>query len=61
MDVQKLWEPEISPLLQCMLQFLNNLWWLYIFSKYIEEIDITYVGPSEKFQYLFLDLWKSFF
>ena len=35
MDVQKLSGPEISQFLPCMLQFLDNLLWLFIFSIYI--------------------------
>ena len=38
-DVQKLYRPEILQFLPCMQQFLDNLWWLFIFSSYIEEID----------------------
>ena len=37
--VQKLYGPEISLFLPCMLQFLDNLWRLFIFSNYILEID----------------------
>ena len=38
-DVQKLLGPEISQFLPCMLQFLDNLWRLIIFSNYIGEIN----------------------
>ena len=38
-DVQKLYRPEIPHFLPCMLQFLGNLWRLFIFSYYIGEID----------------------
>ena len=38
-NVQKLHEPEISQFLQCMLQFLDNLWRLSIFSSYKGKID----------------------
>ena len=31
--------PEISQFFPCMLQFLGNLWWLFIFSNYIVEVD----------------------
>ena len=37
--VQKLCGPEISRFLPCILQFLDNLWWLFIFSNYTWEID----------------------
>ena len=37
--VQKLCGPEISRFLPCVLQFLDNLWWLFIFSNYTWEID----------------------
>ena len=37
--VQKLYGPEISQFLPCMLQFLDNLWRVSIFSNYIGEID----------------------
>ena len=39
MGVQKLYGPEISRFLPCMLQFLDNLRRLFIFSKYIRGID----------------------
>ena len=58
-DVQKLYGPEILRFLPCMIQFLNNLWWLFIFSNYIGEIDqftldlqeglILNAGNSERF------------
>ena len=39
-DVQKLFGPEISQFLPGMLQCLDNLWRLFIFSNYyIREID----------------------
>ena len=37
--VQKLCGPEISRFLPCILQFLDHLWWLFIFSNYTWEID----------------------
>ena len=37
--VQKLYGPEISRFLPCMVQVLVNLCQLFIFSNYIEEID----------------------
>ena len=39
LDVQELYGPDISQLLSCMLQFLDNLWRLFIFSNYVGEID----------------------
>ena len=36
-DVQKLYRPEISQFLPYMLQFLNNLWRLFIFSNFIGQ------------------------
>ena len=38
-DVQKLFGPEISQFLPCMLQCWDNLCRLFIFSNYIREID----------------------
>ena len=59
MGVQKLHGPEISRFSPYMLQFLDNLRWLFILSNYIREIDhfthdlpkrsILNAGPSEKF------------
>ena len=49
MGVQKLYEPEISRFLPCMLQFLENLHWLFIFFNCIREID-----------HFMLDLLKRF-
>ena len=37
--IQKLYGQEISRLLLCMLQFMDNLRLLFIFSNYIREID----------------------
>ena len=37
--VQKLYEPEISRLLPCILHFLDNLRRRFILSNYIDEID----------------------
>ena len=34
-----LYGPEMSQFLPYILQFLDNLWWLYIFFKYIGETD----------------------
>ena len=58
-DVQTLYGPEISQFLPCMVQFLDNLWRLSIFSNYIGEIDqftldlredlILNAGNSERF------------
>ena len=52
----------MSQFLPFMLQFLDNLWRLFIFSSYIGEIDhftldltkgpIRNVGPSEKFLFV---------
>ena len=61
MCVQKLYGSEISRFLPFMLEFLDNLRRLFIFSNYIGEIDhFTLDGPSEKIRYLTLDLQKSF-
>ena len=50
MGVQKLYRPEISWFLPCMLQFLDNLWQVFIFSNDIREKGLTLnAGPSEKF------------
>ena len=38
-SVQILYGPKISRFLPCMLQYLDNLRWLFIFSNYIGEID----------------------
>ena len=44
-DAQKLYGPEISQYLPCMLQFLDNLWRLFIFYNYIErEIKSKIIG-----------------
>ena len=66
-DVQKLYGPEISRFLPWMIQFLDNLWRLFIFSKYIGkqitscwtvwEGPIFHAIPSEKF--LFVDYLKE--
>ena len=48
MDVQKLYGPEISQFLLCMPQFCDNLWWLFIFSNYIGEIDHLTLGLLKK-------------
>ena len=37
--VQKLCGPEISRFSPCVLRFLDNLRWLFIFSNYIGETD----------------------
>ena len=34
------------------IEFLDNLWQLFIFSNYIREKRSLYVGSSEKVQYL---------
>ena len=57
--VQKLYGPEISRFLPCMLQFLDNLRRIFIYSNYTGEIAcftldflkslILNAGPSEKF------------
>ena len=55
--IYKLYGPEISPYLHFMLQILDNLRQLSIFSNYIGEIDpftLTFrkgptAGPSEEF------------
>ena len=44
MGVQKLYGPEISWFLPCVLQFLDNLWQLFIFSNYLSEIDHFKLG-----------------
>ena len=54
MGVQRLYGPKISRFLPCMLQYLDNLWQLFIFSSYLKEID------HSKVRYLTLDLLKSF-
>ena len=38
-DVQKVYGPEILQFLPRMLEFLDNLWRVFTFSNYIEEID----------------------
>ena len=38
-DVQKLYGPDILQFLPCMLQLLDNLWRLFIFSNYRGKID----------------------
>ena len=50
--VPKLYGPEISRLLPCMLQFLDNL--------IHRENRSLHVRPSEKACYLMRDLMKSF-
>ena len=51
----EIYKPEISRFLLCMLQFLDNLRWLFIFFKDIGEIDhstldlVLNTGPTEKF------------
>ena len=57
-NVQKLHGPKISQYLLCM-PHLNNLWGLLIFANYIGKS--LHVGPSEKVQYLTVDLLKRFF
>ena len=60
MGVQKLCGAEISRFLLCILQFLDKLWRVFIFSNYIRETNyctlnllkkgpICNAGPSEKF------------
>ena len=51
MSVQKLHWPEISQYLLCMLQFLNNLWQLFIFSNNIEigHFKLDLLKRSENF------------
>ena len=53
--VQKLYGIDISRFLPCILQILDNLRRLFIFSNYSIQI-----GPSKKFRYLTLDIMKSF-
>ena len=60
----ELYGPEISQFLQCMLQILDKLRQIFIFSYYIEEIDhftldllkgpILKAGPFEE-QFLIVD------
>ena len=38
-DVQKVYGPEILQFLPRMPEFLDNLWRVFTFSNYIEEID----------------------
>ena len=57
MGVQKLYEPEISQFLPCMLQVLENICQHFIFSNYIGEINHL---TSEKVRNLTLDLLNSF-
>ena len=38
MGVQKSYRPEMSRFFQCMLHFLDNLRWIFIFSNYMREI-----------------------
>ena len=49
MDVQKLYGPRISQFLPCMLQFLDNLWRLFICSSYIGEEDHFTLEPLKGF------------
>ena len=49
MDVQKLYGPRISQFLPCMLQFLDNLWRLFICSNYIGEEDHFTLEPLKRF------------
>ena len=60
-DVQKLCGPEILQFLPSMLQFLDNLWWLFIFSNYIGEIDhftVDLLKISDTYRWTF---WKLSF
>ena len=50
MGIQKLYEREISKFLPCVLQVLENLRQLFIFSNYIGEID-HFTLTSEKVRY----------
>ena len=63
MGFKKLYGPEISRYLPCMLQFfgqfLDNLRRVFIFSNYIMEIHHR-IGPFEKVQLLMPDFLKSF-
>ena len=50
MGVSKIQGPEILRFLPCMLQFLDNFLWFFIFCKYIRNINTSlHVRPSEKF------------
>ena len=53
----KLYGPEVSHFLPCMLLFLDNLWHLFIFQLHRGNRSL-HVGLCEKVQYLTLDLFK---